>query len=96
MSNVGEPVVAHRVIVRGRVQGVGFRYFVYRKASSLGVYGWVKNLFSGDVEAQLEGPVEDVKRLEDMIRRGPSFSFVSDLVIRDVPVEGFETFSIER
>ncbi|NLO05784.1 MAG: acylphosphatase [candidate division WS1 bacterium] len=62
--------------VRGRVQGVGFRYFVQREARNLGLSGWVRNLRSGDVELVAEGPEEDLKRLLGTIRKGPPMSWV--------------------
>ncbi len=85
---------AHHFTVVGRVQGVGFRYFVYRHATSLQLCGWVRNKENGDVEAHVEGGQEGVLKLERLIRKGPSFSFVSECRLREVPVEGFETFSI--
>ncbi len=87
---------AHHCTVSGRVQGVGFRYFVYRHATSLHLGGWVRNKDNGDVEAHVEGGQEDVLKLERLIRKGPPFSFVSECRLREVPVEGFETFSIAR
>ena len=87
---------AQHFTVIGRVQGVGFRYFVYRHANSLHLGGWVRNRENGEVEAHVEGRPEDVLKLERLIRKGPSFSFVSECRLREVPVEGFETFSIAR
>lgn len=87
---------AQHLTVIGRVQGVGFRYFVYQHATSLHLGGWVRNKRNGDVEAHVEGKPEDVLKLERLIRKGPSFSFVSECRLREVPVEGFETFAIVR
>ena len=61
-----------RVVVRGRVQGVGFRYGVGSRARSLGVAGWVRNRADGGVEAVFEGPRDRVGSLVDWCRRGPS------------------------
>ena len=87
---------AHHFTVFGRVQGVGFRYFVFRHATKLRLCGWVRNKENGDVEARVEGEQEAVLELERLIRKGPSFSFVSECQRREVPVEGFETFSIVK
>lgn len=60
------------LIVRGRVQGVGFRYFVVRTAAPLGVAGWVRNRPDGTVELEAEGPREGLERLVAAIARGPA------------------------
>ena len=88
--------VRYRVFVKGRVQGVGYRFFTVNLASKLGVNGWVRNLPSGDVEAVLEGEKEDVQRMLNAMRKGPAFSYVSELLFNEEPVrEGeFNSFSI--
>ena len=60
------------MVVRGRVQGVGFRYSMIARARSLGVGGWVRNRPDGSVEAVFEGPAERVQSMVDWCRRGPS------------------------
>lgn len=64
----------HRVhlVIQGRVQGVGFRYFVMRRAQELDLTGWVRNLANGDVEAEAEGPRESLDRLVERVREGPA------------------------
>jgi acylphosphatase len=57
--------------VKGRVQGVGFRYFVLRRAEELGLDGWVKNLPDGRVRVEATGSVEAIDRLEELLREGP-------------------------
>ncbi len=57
--------------VRGRVQGVGFRYFVQRYARELGLDGFVRNLGDGGVELEAIGSAEDLDRLEALLREGP-------------------------
>lgn len=66
-------------IVEGRVQGVGFRYFVYDWAIDLGLTGWVRNRWDGNVELVAEAPQAALDRLVVALRRGPSSAFVSDL-----------------
>jgi acylphosphatase len=63
--------IARRYLVSGRVQGVGFRYFVHDAASREGVTGYVRNLPDGRVEAHIEGDAEAVTRVERAIRSGP-------------------------
>ena len=64
-------VIARRYVVTGRVQGVGFRYFLTDRAALEGVHGYVRNLDDGRVEAVVEGDEEAVERIERTIRRGP-------------------------
>ncbi len=64
-------------VVEGRVQGVGFRAFVYDHAESLGLNGWVRNKGESQVEVWAEGPQADLDRLLSYLRRGPSMSYVT-------------------
>jgi len=64
-------------VVRGDVQGVGFRYFLVREAHSLGLRGWVRNRDDGTVEFVAEGPRPELEELLDAARRGPSHARVS-------------------
>ncbi len=75
-----------RVTVRGNVQGVGYRYFVLERAQSLGIHGWVRNLFDGRVEAELEGGDDAVKMLIDAMREGPTFAHVQ--LVQTFPLGG--------
>jgi acylphosphatase len=63
--------IARRYLVSGRVQGVGFRYFVQDAAAREGVTGYVRNLPDGQVEALVEGEADAVTRVERAIRSGP-------------------------
>ncbi len=72
----GEILRLH-AIVEGRVQGVGFRSFVYDNALRLGLTGWVRNRWEGDVEVLAEGNRQALERLLDALERGPRMSFVS-------------------
>ncbi len=65
--------------VEGRVQGVGFRYFVLETAQGLGLTGWVRNRWDDTVEVSAEGPREDLEKLLAALERGPSMSFVSNV-----------------
>jgi acylphosphatase len=72
-------VVARRFLIAGRVQGVGFRFFVQDHASLEGVHGYVRNLDDGRVEAVVEGDDEAVTRLERALWRGPSGARVDSI-----------------
>jgi acylphosphatase len=60
------------VTIRGRVQGVGYRYFVEHEARARGLEGWVRNRRDGSVEAVFSGPAEAVTAMIEECRRGPS------------------------
>ena len=79
--------IAKRYIVKGRVQGVGFRYFTHSIAMRIGVYGYVKNLFDGSVEVYAIGTLEQLENLKTGIARGPSYSMVDEVIEEDMPVE---------
>jgi acylphosphatase len=78
----------------GRVQGVGFRYFVWREAEALGVDGWVRNRADGTVEALARGATENLDRLQGRLEEGPRWSRVTSVAVTDEPDEevsdGFE------
>jgi acylphosphatase len=65
--------------VTGRVQGVGFRYYVVTEAVGIGLSGWVRNRWDGSVEVMAEGEKEKLDALEQSLRRGSSSSIVSDV-----------------
>ena len=84
-----------RAIARGRVQGVGFRWFVHREATRLGLYGLVRNLPDGTVETIAEGPADLLDRLVEALREGPAASGVSGVDVHREPATGeFEGFVI--
>jgi acylphosphatase len=71
--------ITRRLLIIGRVQGVGFRYSMERKARGLGVTGWVKNRHDGSVEAMVQGSAEAVAAITEWARRGPPGATVTDL-----------------
>jgi acylphosphatase len=85
-------------LVRGRVQGVGFRWFVHREASELDLKGWVRNTEDGDVEVVVAGTPESLAELRTSLHRGPRGSRV-DKVMEHPLVEseaaGLNAFKIE-
>ena len=81
--------------VRGRVQGVGFRYYVVRRAADLGLSGWVANEPDGSVRCVAEGPNDGIDRLEEILRRGPMGSIVEGVSVVRMPATGqFAGFSV--
>jgi len=89
-------VRAKHIIVHGRVQGVGFRYFVQHVGNRLGLCGNVRNCPDSTVEIIVEG---DAGRISDLIKQvetGPSLARVQRVDVVDVPVTGaYRSFSIE-
>ncbi len=67
---------ARRFLVHGRVQGVGYRAFVWREAARLGLAGWVRNRTDGSVEVLARGPSELLDELRAVLERGPAWSRV--------------------
>lgn len=89
-------IVAKRFFVSGRVQGVGFRFFVQDHAAAEGVHGYVRNLSDGRVEALVEGDEESVLRVERALRRGPPGADVDNVVVEAAVPSGRATgFSIK-
>jgi acylphosphatase len=86
---------AVHVIVKGRVQGVGFRYFVQDSAQNIGLTGWVRNLPDGDVEAEAVGSHADLDTWLNLLRQGPPLARVDHLQIdwRDA-ADFYSQFSI--
>ena len=89
-------MLARKYLLAGRVQGVGFRYFVFRIAQSFGVLGWVKNLKNGMVEIHAQGDMETLMLFEAEIRSGPPFAIVENIQEDDIQIEDFKNFFIER
>lgn len=85
-NSVGEVDVSLKrarmtVSVYGRVQGVGFRYFVRRAAAGLPISGWVRNESDGSVSIVAEGSVDDLNELLDAVRNGPAAADVGDVEV---------------
>ena len=89
-------IVAKRFLISGRVQGVGFRYYVQDHAAVEGVHGYARNLHDGRVEVLVEGDDESVLRVERALRRGPSGARIDDVVVETAGPSGRATgFSVK-
>ncbi len=85
-------------LIQGRVQGVGFRWFVHREASELDLRGWVRNTEEGEVEVLASGTSADLAELRASLRRGPRGSRVDRLVehqLAESEAEGLSSFRID-
>jgi acylphosphatase len=89
-------VQTRKFVVRGRVQGVGFRWFVEREAKTLGISGWVRNNTDGTVEVLATGTGEQLSSLRSRLQQGPRAARVDHVEeTEDKPVAGLNTFRIE-
>jgi acylphosphatase len=87
---------ARRFVVKGRVQGVGFRWFVENEASKLGISGWVRNREDGCVEVLAAGTKAQLDSLYDILQQGPRAARVDNVqVIEAEPTVDLKSFRIE-
>lgn len=89
-------MIARRIRVNGRVQGVFFRAWTRDEARSLRLCGWVRNCPDGSVEAQVEGDEEAVGTMIGRMRHGPPHARVLDVEIADVEPEGTDRFEVRH
>ncbi|MEV7974075.1 acylphosphatase [Cellulomonas sp. NPDC089187] len=83
-----------RVVVRGRVQGVGFRWSAHAEAERLGLSGWVANRDDGSVEAVIEEPADAVARMVEWLGTGPRAARVDTVDIQHEEPEGVTGFGV--
>ena len=82
--------------ISGLVQGVGFRYFIYRNAQLLNLTGYAKNLYDGSVETVVEGTKDSLTILHDLLKQGPSRSRVDSVKVEYSDYSGkFSRFEID-
>jgi acylphosphatase len=96
MASAEQTTQARRFLVRGRVQGVGYRWFVEREAHILGIAGWVRNNADGSVEVLAQGSGDQLLGLRSRLRAGPRAARVDDVEeVEAKPVAGLASFRIE-
>ncbi len=84
-----------RYLVSGRVQGVGFRWFVEREAAQLNITGWVRNREDGRVEVMATGTREQLSALHGRLREGPRAARVDEVAVSSAPFLNAQSFGIE-
>jgi acylphosphatase len=98
LNNVSSPQQVKHFLVKGRVQGVGFRWYVHREAAEIGLRGWVKNTIEGDVELVAAGRQEHLAELRAALQKGSRGSRVDAVIehiLEDREAEDLGPFEIE-
>jgi acylphosphatase len=89
-------IQARRFLVRGRVQGVGFRWFVEREAHILKIAGWVRNNPDSTVEVLAQGTRDQLAGLHSRLREGPRAARVDEVEVNEAePIPGLTSFQIQ-
>ena len=93
---MAKKLVSCQIIVKGRVQGVGFRYFTEQIAGELSIKGFVKNMSDGNVEITAEGPADTINDFIRFIKRGPSLARVinTNISINDIDDYKYPDFRV--
>lgn len=91
MENNMADIVRKHIIFHGSVQGVGFRYYSEHKANQLRLTGWVKNLYNGDVEMEVQGQETAIEELVSFLM-GRRFVQISDMDVRKMDVDSDERY----
>lgn len=89
-------MISRKFIVHGRVQGVGFRYFVRKISYSLNLKGYVKNLPNGNVEIEIQGDEEDISKFKAYLIKGNGFSRVEDIEEQKNELKNYADFFIKH
>lgn len=101
-SRTSVPLASKRVLISGKVQGVGFRYALADLARELNIQGWCRNLPDGRVEAYIQGPVPVINQLLDWMEQGPAGAIVEHVAIENQAIlepmlgENIHTFEIRK
>jgi|YelNatPaOPRAMG01_1025707.scaffolds.fasta_scaffold22107_5 acylphosphatase len=87
-------MISRVYIIKGIVQGVGFRSFIYNRAKALGIKGYVENLDDGSVKVVAEGEGPDLLAFETYLYEGSAFSRVDSVEFEEIPVQGYKDFEV--
>ncbi len=96
MRRRAEPRVGRHYLVRGRVQGVGYRYFVEHSAGLTGVSGWARNLDDGRVEVYAAGTPDQISQFEGLLWKGPRWAEVRGVDVQEAALEASAGFQIRH
>ncbi|MGC8545032.1 acylphosphatase [Athalassotoga sp.] len=87
-------MISRVYIIKGTVQGVGFRSFIYNRAKALEIKGYVENLDDGSVKVVAEGEDSDLSAFEGYLYEGSAFSTVDSVEFEEFPVHGYKDFEV--
>lgn len=94
-NNVGNKIKRFALIVIGRVQGVGYRFFTKENADMYGITGWVRNCFNGSVEIEAQGNHELLQHFCKELRKGPLLGHVAEIKVKEIaPAANEQEFTI--
>jgi acylphosphatase len=85
---------ALNILVRGRVQGVGYRRYAQRRAAELKINGWARNLYNGDVEVYAQSDTQSLGLFVEELKKGPAMSHVEEVKVLKVKNEKLDGFII--
>jgi acylphosphatase len=85
---------SRRIIIKGKVQGVGYRYYVLKIANDLNLCGFVRNCSDGKVEIEAEGDSISINTLIDFCHVGPPRAIINGITSQSQPIVGYTTFQI--
>jgi acylphosphatase len=89
-------MIRYEIEIEGRVQGVGFRYFVQKRAAELHIAGWVKNTVDGNVLVLARGERENMKKFLFHLSSGPALARVTRIIKTEIPVsDDLRDFSVK-
>lgn len=86
----------YRILIKGRVQGVGYRYNAQAAAHKYKLTGFVRNQHDGSVLIHAEGPEEGLNRFIDWCNMGPRLAEVTEVEAEEMKPEGFKTFEVRK
>ncbi len=91
-----ENIKTYKVLLSGRVQGVGFRYFAESLASKYGINGYVENIYNRKVEVVGQGEDEELRQFFEEVKKGPAFSVITETKVEELDgSKKYNTFEIK-
>ena len=88
--------LSYKILITGRVQQVGFRFYTQQQATNLGINGSVQNLPNGDVFILAYGQEISMLEFINLLHKGPSKSMVTNVDLKEIPFESLSSFKIDR
>lgn len=79
-------MIRYSILVDGRVQGVGFRFFTQLTATNLNLTGWCKNLYDGKVQIEIQGSEDTLNKFVSLLKKGNNFSRIDEIIVDKIPI----------